>query len=140
MGKRALWIGLAAVLLVAGAGFYVYSQQPKGGGDASEKSAPAAKGKKGFDPNRATPVVADVAKKGDVNLYLNGLGTVVPLRTVTVRSRVDGELMAVHFNEGQVVKAGDLLAEIDPRPFQVMLMQAEGQQVRDQALLAYARI
>src|SRR4051812_6775101 len=141
MRKRALWMGFAVVLLAAGAAFYVYSQQKGGaGGDASEKSLPAAKGKKGFDPNRATPVVTDMAKKGDINIYLNGLGTIVPLRTVTVRSRVDGELMSVRFTEGQVVKAGDLLAEIDPRPFQVQLMQAEGQMARDQALLANARI
>jgi len=59
---------------------------------------------------------------------------------VTVRSRVEGELLKIHFTEGQVVKAGDVLAEIDPRPFQVQLMQAEGQMARDQALLANARI
>jgi multidrug efflux system membrane fusion protein len=85
-------------------------------------------------------VVSDVATKRDINIFLNGLGTVTPLRTVTVRSRVDGELIKLHFTEGQVVKEGDVLAEIDARPFQVMLMQAEGQMARDQALLANARI
>jgi multidrug efflux system membrane fusion protein len=84
-------------------------------------------------------VVAEAARAQDVSVYVNGLGTVTPLRTVTVRSRVEGELLKVHFTEGQMVKEGDLLAEVDPRPFRVQLMQAEGQMAKDQALLANAR-
>jgi multidrug efflux system membrane fusion protein len=86
------------------------------------------------------PVVAAAATRGDVDVVVNALGTVTPLRTVSVRSRVDGELVRVHFQEGQAVKEGELLAEIDPRPFQVQLEQAEGQLTRDQALLANARL
>jgi multidrug efflux system membrane fusion protein len=89
---------------------------------------------------RTVPVVAEAAHTGDVRVYLSGIGAVTPLATVTVRSRVDGQLLTVRFEEGQTVHAGDLLAEIDPRPFQVQLAQAEGQMVRDQALLANAQV
>jgi len=82
---------------------------------------------------RAVPVVAAKARKGDMAVSLTGLGTVTALNTVTVRSRVDGQLIRVAFAEGQMVRQGDLLAEIDPRPFQVQLMQAEGQMAKDEA-------
>jgi len=117
--------------LLASAAALVYVR----GGDAQQ----GLKGQKG-GAARATPVVATVVKSGDINIVLTGLGTVTPLKTVTVRSRVDGQLMRVLFAEGQMVKAGDLLAEIDPRPFQVQLTQAQGQMARDQALLANAKI
>src|SRR5437667_6843715 len=86
------------------------------------------------------PVVAAAARTRDVGVYLKGLGTVTPLNTVTVRSRVAGELIGVHFQEGQVVRSGDLLAQIDPRPLQAQLTQSEGQLERDQALLDNARL
>jgi multidrug efflux system membrane fusion protein len=136
------WAVLLLIVLAGAAGGYWYFY----GSDATKvpASAPkAAKGKAGrggFDPNRPTPVSAEAARTGDVSIYLNGLGTATPLRTVTVRSRVEGELMRVAFKEGQFVKEGDLLAEIDPRPFRVQLMQAEGQLARNQALLANARM
>jgi membrane fusion protein, multidrug efflux system len=85
-------------------------------------------------------VGAELATQGDFPVYLTGLGTVTPLRTVTVRSRVDGELIRVAFKEGSVVQEGDLLAQIDPRAFQVQLMQAEGQLLRDEALLQNAKV
>jgi multidrug efflux system membrane fusion protein len=73
-------------------------------------------------------------------VYLGGLGTITPLAAITVRTRVDGELLQVGFTEGQDVHRGDLLARIDPRPFQVQLEQAQGQLLRDQALLDNARV
>jgi multidrug efflux system membrane fusion protein len=85
-------------------------------------------------------VATETASQGDFPVYLTGLGTVTALRTVTVRSRVDGELIRVLFKEGQTVHKGDLLAEVDPRAFQVQLMQAEGQLLRDEALLKNAHI
>ncbi|HLQ38177.1 MAG TPA: MdtA/MuxA family multidrug efflux RND transporter periplasmic adaptor subunit, partial [Planctomycetota bacterium] len=103
-------------------------------------AAPAGGSRRGGDPSRIAMVVAVPAKVGDVPVYLDGLGTVTPLQTVTVRSRVDGQLMNVLFREGQMVKQQELLAEIDPRPFTVQLTQAEGQLARDQALLDNAKI
>lgn len=97
-------------------------------------------GTKKTPPSPPVAVVTQAAKKSDISVYLTGIGTVTPLNTVTVRSRVDGQLMEVLYREGQTVSRGQLLARIDPRPFQVLLTQAEGQMARDQAQLSNARV
>jgi multidrug efflux system membrane fusion protein len=138
-----LLIGLALVVAAAGVGAWLYYDKSRGS-EAVAQPVKGAKGRggkggKGGDGG-PIPVVAGAAQVGDIPIYLSGLGTVVPQRTVTVRSRVDGELLRVNFTEGQYVKEGELLAQVDPRPFQVQLDQAEGQLIKDQALLANARI
>jgi multidrug efflux system membrane fusion protein len=75
-----------------------------------------------------------------MNIYLTGLGTVTAYNTVTVRTRVDGQIMKVHFVEGQIIKEGNVLLEVDPRPYQVQLMQAQGQLLKDQSLLRNAQL
>jgi multidrug efflux system membrane fusion protein len=122
--RRWWWIAVAIICLVVVA-FYVKTKTSHVAA-ANQNSIPAV---------RPVPVAAVAAKIGEMNIYINGLGSVTPLNTVTVHSRVDGQLMEVLFTEGQTVKAGQLLARIDPRPFEVQLEQAEGQMAHDQALL-----
>ncbi len=121
-----------ALAVVAG-GYYAWQHRP------APADAPQAKGQRGGAGRPLAPVQASSAQLQSVPYYLNGLGTVTAANTVTVRSRVDGQLMALHFTEGQQVAAGALLAEIDPRPYQVALTQAQGQLAKDQATLANAR-
>jgi len=127
------WIVVVLLIIAAAIGGWYYWGSPA----ATEEKA--AKGRR--DPNaRPMPVVAQPAKKGSIDVYVNALGTVTPRNSVVVRSRVDGQLMKVHFSEGQQVKEGEVLAEIDPRPFQVQLTQAAGQMAKDQALLKNAQV
>ncbi|MGE5087666.1 MAG: MdtA/MuxA family multidrug efflux RND transporter periplasmic adaptor subunit [Candidatus Levyibacteriota bacterium] len=113
------------------------------GGRESSGAGPAGAGggrPGAFGARGPLPVAVAVARSADFPVYIDAIGTVTARNTVTVRPRVDGQLIRVLFREGQTVRAGDLLAEIDPRPFQVQLTQAEGQLARDQAQLANARI
>src|SRR3981081_3329955 len=131
--RRWRWIALGVVVIavIVAAWFWF--------GRGAEDPAKAGSGK--GDPNaRAIPVVAGPARKGSIDVYIDALGTVTPRNMVVVRTRVDGQLMTVAFREGQDVKAGDLLAQIDPRPFEVMLTQANGQMAHDQAQLKNAQL
>ena len=129
-GRRGLWIGIGLVALIVAA--IVISRS----GNSASKAQAAARAR----AQAAIPVVVAPAQTADFPVYLTGLGTVTPLATVTVRSRVDGQLLRVDFREGQLVKEGEVLAEIDPRPFQVQLTQAEGQLAKDEALLANTKL
>lgn len=111
-------------------------EQQKAGDMHSDKSGD--KGRR--DGKRPATVKAVPAKINDIKVYLNAIGTVTPRSNVVIRTRLDGQLMRVLFNEGQYVKKGDLLAEIDPRPYQVQLAQAQGQLAKDQALLRNAQL
>jgi multidrug efflux system membrane fusion protein len=127
--SRRWWFWAGALLVV-----FVLYRLATGLGRSGQSSDAAA-----AIHNQSVPVAAAAAKRGDLNLYLTEIGTVTPFKTVTVHTRVDGELVRVLFKEGQMVKEGDLLAEIDPRPFQVQLTEAEGQMARDRASLVNAR-
>lgn len=136
-----LFIILLVLIIAALALWYVYANKstaPTSAPGVAQQKKPAGSGG-GRRNMPLPPVQAALAVEKSVPQYLSGLGTVTASNTVTLRSRVDGQLMALHFNEGQQVKAGDLLAEIDPRPYQVQLTQAQGQLIKDQATLDNAR-
>ena len=119
---------LLAIILLPMLGIY-------GCGEESAKQ----KGERGSG-QPPIPVVTREIGSGAMTIYLDALGTVVPSSSVLVRSRVDGQLLRLHYREGELVRAGDLLAEVDPRPFQVQLAQTRGQLARDEALLRGARV
>jgi multidrug efflux system membrane fusion protein len=129
------WIILLALACLIALGAWIAH-----GRQARVQQAKAPAGATAGAQARPVPVMVTAVRAGDLSVFLTALGSVTPLNTVTVKSRVDGQLLRTHFTEGQVVHAGDLLAEIDPRPFQAQLVQAEGQLARDQANLANARL
>jgi membrane fusion protein, multidrug efflux system len=130
--RHRVWVWVIVLVLVFGVGFLVYRQH-----QAAEE---ASKAKEIANAQKAVPIAVGKSTKGDIGVYVEALGTVTPVYTVTVTSRVQGQIMEVHYREGQMVKKGDPLLEIDPRPYQAALTQAEGQLAHDQAMLSEARI
>jgi multidrug efflux system membrane fusion protein len=128
--RRRFWARAAIAGAIVVLAAILFWRRDAGGATAS-RSRPAT---------RSVPVVTATARVGDMPVYLNGLGTVTALNTVTVRSRVEGQLVSVSYREGQLVSNGEVLAQIDPRPFKVQLLQAEGQRAKDEATLRNAQL
>jgi len=130
-GSRMPMLILVLVLLVAGGGIFWIVHHALAVQAASARAV---------RPAITVPVTAATAREGDMGIYLTGLGSVTSLNTVAIHTRVDGQMMKVHFTEGAMVHEGDVLAELDARPFQVQLTQAQGQLLKDQAALKDAQL
>ena len=133
--RRRRWIAWLVLLVLGGLGYYGYRfyrtmEQQRQAAEAAQAARLA---------NRPISIAATPARRGDIPIYLRGLGTVTAFNTVNVKTRVDGPIVAVNYTEGQFVKEGEVLAEIDPRTYQVALEQAQGQLARDQAQLKDAQ-
>jgi multidrug efflux system membrane fusion protein len=133
--KRRWWVWLLALAVLAYGAYRVRKGMvaPR----AADVSAPGSRPARDYS---AVPVVAVQATKGDIGVYFTGLGAVTPIYTVTVKSQIAGYLMQVLYKEGQIVQKGEALAEIDPRPYQVMLENAQAGLLRDQANLDNAKV
>ncbi len=129
--KRRRLTPLLLLIVAAGVGWWMYTRP-------ASQPAPPPPGRGGFVPT--TPVVVAPAVTGDIDITLNALGTVTSLATVTIRSQISGYLVKVAYEEGQIVKKGDLLAQIDSRSYELALAQAQGTLERDKALLATAQL
>jgi membrane fusion protein, multidrug efflux system len=125
------WIWIIAILVLAIAGLIYYRKQQDAAQAAKAKAAAA---------NRSVPITTATVRQGSSGVYINALGTVTPVYTATITSRVDGQINSVNYKEGQMVKKGDVLIEIDPRPYQAALTQAQGTLAHDEALLNESRI
>jgi multidrug efflux system membrane fusion protein len=132
---RRFIVVLLIVAVAGGGGWYWYTHR------TSAAPAQTTGGRRGVNnPNTVVPVLAMAAKKQDVPIYLDGLGTAQASATVTVKAQVDGKLVEVAFTEGQEVKSGQVLARIDPRSYQAALDQASAKKAQDQATLANAKL
>ncbi|MFZ0522007.1 MAG: efflux RND transporter periplasmic adaptor subunit [Candidatus Acidiferrales bacterium] len=126
-----LWIWIVAILVLAIGGLIYYRKHQAAAQAAKAKAAAA---------NRSVPITTGTVTKGPIGIYINALGTVTPVYTATITSRVDGQIVSVNYREGQMVHKGDVLIQIDPRPYQAALLQAQGTLAHDEALLSESRI
>lgn len=145
--RQRRWLWLIPIMLIAAAGIWWAAQSPaqdkSSDTSASTNSSGTGKhggGRRGGGANGPVPVSVATAQKGDIDITRQGLGTVTPLANIVVRTQINGQLMQIAFKEGQIVKKGDFLAEIDPRPYELSLQQARGALAHDEALLKEARI
>ena len=162
--RVAIFLGLVLVSAAGAGGWWWWSQRAEGavsapteGGGAQAAGAASAAGsasspatsasaaggagaRRFGGPNRVQPVSVATVRKQDVRVVLSAIGNISALNTATVRARVDGELKSIRFKEGQMVRAGALLAEIDPRSFEIALAQVQGQLAKDQAQLKNAQV
>jgi multidrug efflux system membrane fusion protein len=130
-------IGILLLIAILGGGFFLWRSTHK---PQTTAAAGRGRGDRNADGNARIPVAVTPAQRRDLPVYLDGLGSVEPLNTVTLKSRVDGQMMEVRFKEGQEVKNGDLLAIIDPRPYEVALAQAQANLAKDKAQLTDAKL
>src|SRR5499427_6646101 len=138
--KNRWGIFVVVLLVVAGGWWYLRSRGNQQSNNASAGVSANSARLGGAPENGVVPVVVATAHRGDLPVYFKGLGNVTAFNTVTVRSRVDGQIVKINFTEGQYVKEGDSLVEIDPRPFQVQLQQAQGQLAKDEAARKDAQV
>ncbi len=136
IARKRRWIYVVVLVVLALGALLFFLSRSSDSAAAQKKSGKGGKA----GGAAATPVVATQAVKGNIGVYVTGLGAITPIYTVTLKSRVDGQLMKVLFKEGDLVQQGEPLIEIDPRPYEAVVIQATGQLTRDQALLANARI
>ena len=125
------WIWIVGILVLAIGGLTYYRKQQAAAQAAKAKAAAA---------NRSVPITTATVRQGAIGVYINALGTVTPVYTATITSRVDGQIVSVNYREGQMVRKGDVLIQVDPRPYQAALTQAQGTLAHDEALLSESRI